>query len=207
MGNMAPERPKSVYAAAPVRMGEPEMAETVADTGNIDDVPPASSFDEPPAIAVVEKVEKVVSEKKHSKSSEDKKEKKDKKDNFKRRYTRMAAGTVWEDMTLSEWDTDDFRMFCGDLGNEVTDDILSRAFNRYPSFQKARVIRDKRTNKTKGFGFVSFKDPADFARAMKEMNGRYVGNRPIKLRKSVWQDRQIDNVKKKEREKKKLGFR
>jgi len=37
--------------------------------------------------------------------------------------------------------------------------------------------------------------------------GRYVGNRPIKLRKSQWRDRQIDNVKKKDREKKRLGFR
>jgi len=37
--------------------------------------------------------------------------------------------------------------------------------------------------------------------------GKYVGNRPIKLRKSAWQDRQIDIVKKKEKEKKRLGFR
>ena len=67
---------------------------------------------------------------------------------------------------------DDFRLFCGDLGNEVTDDNLARAFNKYPSFQKAKVIRDKRTNKTKGFGFVSFKDPNDFTKAMREMNGK-----------------------------------
>jgi len=69
---------------------------------------------------------------------------------------------------------DDFRLFCGDLGNEVTDDTLARAFNKYPSFQKARVVRDKRTNKTKGFGFVSFKDPNDFTRAMREMNGKHL---------------------------------
>ena len=37
--------------------------------------------------------------------------------------------------------------------------------------------------------------------------GKYVGNRPIKLRKSCWQDRQVENVKRKEKEKKKLGFR
>ena len=37
--------------------------------------------------------------------------------------------------------------------------------------------------------------------------GKYVGNRPIKLRKSNWKDRQIDIVKKKEKEKKRLGFR
>lgn len=35
--------------------------------------------------------------------------------------------------------TDDFRIFCGDLGNEVNDDILARAFSRYPSFLKAKV--------------------------------------------------------------------
>jgi len=132
-----------------------------------------------------------------------KKEKKDKK----KRFVRMAAGSVWEDLTLAEWDQDDFRVFCGDLGNEVTDDTLGRAFSKYPSFKKARVIRDKRTMKTKGFGFVSFKDPGDFVRAIREMNGKYVGNRPIKLRKSCWQDRQIDTVKKKDKEKKKLGFK
>uniref|UniRef100_A0A8B9Z9V3 RNA-binding protein 42 n=1 Tax=Buteo japonicus TaxID=224669 RepID=A0A8B9Z9V3_9AVES len=65
----------------------------------------------------------------------------------------------------------DFRIFCGDLGNEVNDDILGRAFGRYPSFLKAKVIRDKRTGKTKGYGFVSFKDPNDYVRAMREMNG------------------------------------
>jgi RNA recognition motif-containing protein len=53
----------------------------------------------------------------------------------------------------------------------VTDEVLTRAFNKFPSFQKAKVIRDKRTNKTKGFGFISFKDPQDFINAMKEMNG------------------------------------
>lgn len=66
---------------------------------------------------------------------------------------------------------DDFRIFCGDLGNEVNDDILARAFARYPSFLKAKVVRDKRTGKTKGYGFVSFKDPNDYVRAMREMNG------------------------------------
>jgi len=37
---------------------------------------------------------------------------------------------------------------------------------------KARVVRDKKTKKTKGFGFVSFKDPQDYLKAMREMNGK-----------------------------------
>lgn len=92
-------------------------------------------------------------------------------------------------------------------------------------------MRDKRTGKTKGYGFVSFKDPNDYVRAMREMNGqclhprlqlaeeaslnvivlvcsgKYVGSRPIKLRKSMWKDRNMDVVRKKQKEKKKLGLR
>ncbi|CAG8435097.1 3051_t:CDS:2 [Scutellospora calospora] len=110
---------------------------------------------------------------------------------------RAAGGEIWEDPTLLEWDTNDFRLFCGDLGNEVTDDILYKAFSKYPSIQKAKVIRDKRTNKSKGYGFVSFKDADEFVKAWKEMNGKYVGNRPIKLRKSTWKERNIDVKNKK----------
>lgn len=57
----------------------------------------------------------------------------------------------------------------------MNDDILARAFSRYPSFLKAKVVRDKRTGKTKGYGFVSFKDPNDYVRAMREMNGKCRG--------------------------------
>lgn len=121
-----------------------------------------------------------------------------------RKTVRVAGGTVWEDTTLADWPEDDFRIFCGDLGNDVNDEVLTRTFNKYPSFQRARVIRDKRTGKSKGFGFVSFLEPADFIRAMKEMDGRYVGSRPIKLRKSTWRQRSLDVVKKKEREKQQL---
>ena len=32
-------------------------------------------------------------------------------------------------------------------------------------------MRDKHTKKSKGFGFISFKDPHDFMNALKEMNG------------------------------------
>ncbi|KAG5607764.1 hypothetical protein H5410_029256 [Solanum commersonii] len=56
-----------------------------------------------------------------------------------------AAGQTWEDPTLAEWPENDFRLFCGNLGNEVNDDVLSKAFSRFPSFNMARVVRDKQT--------------------------------------------------------------
>lgn len=110
----------------------------------------------------------------------------------KKKILRVAGGEVWEDPTLQEWDSSDFRLFCGDIGNEVTDDTLMRAFSKYQSLQKVHVVRDKKTLKSKGYGFLSFKDPDDYVKAMREMNGKYVGNRPIKLRKSTWDERNAD---------------
>lgn len=130
-----------------------------------------------------------------------------KKSKKPKKFIRTAAGNTWEDDSLADWDSDDFRVFCGDLGNEVGEELLVRVFSRYQSFTKAKVVRDKRTQKSRGYGFVSFKDPNDLVRAMREVNGKYVGNRPIKLRKSTWKDRNLDQVRKKDKEKKRLGFR
>lgn len=77
---------------------------------------------------------------------------------------RKGGGKVWEDQTLLEWDPSKsepqensaftfivfiewFRLFVGDLSNDVSDDVLSNAFNKYPSFTKARVIRDRLSQK------------------------------------------------------------
>ena len=80
---------------------------------------------------------------------------------------RKGGGKVWEDQTLLEWNpcecfpliiccyiahlclTAWFRLFVGDLSNDVSDDVLSNAFNKYTSFQKARVIRDRLSGKVR----------------------------------------------------------
>ncbi len=35
---------------------------------------------------------------------------------------------------------DDHRIFVGDLGKEVSDEVLARAFAKYPSFLKVRAL-------------------------------------------------------------------
>lgn len=107
------------------------------------------------------------------------------------RHFRFAAGKVWEDKSLSEWPENDHRIFCGDLGNEVNDQSLGKIFMKYPSFARAKVVRDPKTSKSRGYGFVSFLDPVDCASAIREMQGKYVGNRPVKLRKSTSEKRDI----------------
>jgi len=77
------------------------------------------------------------------------------------------------------------------MGNEVNDEVLANSFKKYPSFFKARVVRDKKTLKSKGFGFVSLTNVDDYIKAMREMKGKYVGNRPITLMKSDWQEKSM----------------
>lgn len=116
----------------------------------------------------------------------------------KKPVKRTAAGDVWKDYSLAEWPENDHRIFVGDLAPDATDDELYAAFSKYPSFNMARVVQDKRSGKCKGYGFVSFAAGEDMIAALREMNGKYVGSRPVKLKKSNWQRRNLDSTKRKE---------
>ena len=104
---------------------------------------------------------------------------------------RKAGGEQWVDKSLADWPEDDFRIYCCNLGNEVTEAVLENAFTKYKSFARCKVVRDKKTEKSKGFAFVSILEKADYVRAMKELDGKYVGNRPIKLKPSKWTDKSL----------------
>lgn len=112
---------------------------------------------------------------------------------------------------------DDFRIWCGDLAPDLTERQLAAEFEDYPSFNMARIIRDCKTKHSKGYGFIRFVFPSvtfselflvltffsfgsaeDFLRAFREKNGKYVGSRPIRLRKCKWQNRSYQTAKRKE---------
>ena len=128
----------------------------------------------------------------------------DSKDPSSKTVVRSGGGTTWTDSSLLEWDPAHFRLFVGNLAGEVTDESLYKAFSRWPSIQKARVIRDKRTTKSKGFGFVSFSDGDEFFSAAKEMQGKYIGSHPVLLRRSTTDIKAV-NPKEKDRHGKNKG--
>ncbi|KAH6608794.1 rna-binding [Trichoderma cornu-damae] len=102
----------------------------------------------------------------------------------KKTVVREGGGKKWTDDTLLEWDPSHLRLFVGNLAGETTDESLLKAFARWKSVQKARVIRDKRTTKSKGYGFVSFSDADDFFQAAKEMHGKYIQSHPVVVKKA-----------------------
>jgi RNA recognition motif-containing protein len=118
---------------------------------------------------------------------------------------RTGGGTQWTDSSLLEWDPSHFRIFVGNLAGEVTDESLLKAFSRWPSVQKARVIRDKRTTKSKGFGFVSFSDGDEFFQAAREMQGKYIGSHPVSIKRSTTEIKAVVPKDKKGKHKGKNG--
>ena len=135
--------------------------------------------------------ENEIKEEQNEKEEKHKLSKREEKMNNNWRIYRKGAGIIWQDESLNEWPENDYRIFVGDLGNEVNDQVLANAFIKYPSFAKAKVIRNKITGKTKGYGFISVTDVNDYIKIMREMNGKYVGNRPIRLKRSTWKDRSV----------------
>jgi RNA recognition motif. (a.k.a. RRM, RBD, or RNP domain) len=121
----------------------------------------------------------------------------------KRPHVRQAAGKVWVDPTLADWPDNDFRIFVGNLDPTVTDLQLHQHFAKYASLQQVRVIRDmkKKQQPSLGYGFVSLGDPLECAQALREMDQSWLGGRPIRIKRSHWKDRELQERNKKKKQK------
>lgn len=97
---------------------------------------------------------------------------------------RSAAGKTWEDPTLAEFPPNDFRLFVGNLSKDIHPQQLENCFKVYPSFAMARICYNKHDGKSRGYGFVSMLDPLDAARAAREMDQKWLGARPMKVKMS-----------------------
>eukprot|EP00510_Aplanochytrium_minuta_P006930 CAMPEP_0184031982 /NCGR_PEP_ID=MMETSP0955-20130417/2672_1 /TAXON_ID=627963 /ORGANISM="Aplanochytrium sp, Strain PBS07" /LENGTH=264 /DNA_ID=CAMNT_0026317891 /DNA_START=127 /DNA_END=918 /DNA_ORIENTATION=+ len=102
------------------------------------------------------------------------------------KHIRSIAGEVWQDQTLAAWPDNDYRIFVGNLGKEVTTEQLASAFKHFKSYNMSKVVQNKMARQSKGYGFVSFSDPRDMLRAIREKNGAYLGNRPMKIKRGKW---------------------
>ena len=79
-------------------------------------------------------------------------------------------------------DDSDHPIFVGDLAADVTDYMLQETFrSRYPSVKGAKVVTDRTTGRSKGYGFVRFGDSNEMNRALTEMNGVFLSTRPMRI--------------------------
>jgi len=86
----------------------------------------------------------------------------------------------WASAGQKEDTSTHYHIFVGDLSPEIDDQALHNAFLPFGSISDARVMRDPNTNRSRGYGFVAFRRKEDAERAMSEMNGEWLGGRPIR---------------------------
>ncbi|XP_077992537.1 cytotoxic granule associated RNA binding protein TIA1-like isoform X2 [Glandiceps talaboti] len=73
-----------------------------------------------------------------------------------------------------------FHVFVGDLDPDVKTDDLKSAFLAFGEISDARVVKDLQTNKSKGYGFVSFVNKVEAENAIKGMSGQWLAGRSIR---------------------------
>jgi RNA recognition motif-containing protein len=72
-------------------------------------------------------------------------------------------------------------IYVSNLGFNVQDEDLREYFEEYGEVTSAKVITDKFTNRSRGFGFVEMADNTAAEKAIKELNGAVVEGRSISV--------------------------
>lgn len=73
------------------------------------------------------------------------------------------------------------KLFVGGLSWNTNDDGLRLAFERFGNVDEAKVILDRETGRSRGFGFVTFAEQDSARSAIGEMNGTSLDGRNIKV--------------------------
>lgn len=73
------------------------------------------------------------------------------------------------------------KLYVGNLAFSVTDEELMQAFTSFGNVVSARVVMDRMTGRSKGFGFVEIEDDGQADEAVNKMNGQTIAGRPVRV--------------------------
>jgi len=71
------------------------------------------------------------------------------------------------------------KLYVGGLPYAVNDDRLSEMFSEHGTVESARVITDRMTGRSKGFGFVEMSSQSEAEEAMNKLNGTQLDGRTL----------------------------
>jgi len=73
------------------------------------------------------------------------------------------------------------KLFIGNLPYSVTNESLKEFFQAAGNVESARVITDRDSGRSKGFGFVEMSSEAEAQNAIQTLNGKECNGRPISV--------------------------
>ena len=72
-------------------------------------------------------------------------------------------------------------IYVGNLPWSVNDQDLADAFSEFGNVERASIIVERPSGRSKGFGFVTMNDAEEGNRAIEAMNGKEMQGRPLKV--------------------------
>jgi len=72
-------------------------------------------------------------------------------------------------------------IYVGNLAWSTTEDELKTLFEGYGTVESVRIITDRESGRSKGFGFVEMSDESEARKAMEELNGKEVSDRALRV--------------------------
>ena len=72
-------------------------------------------------------------------------------------------------------------LFVGSLAYATTDDSLKAFFEQIGEVERAMVAKERETNRSRGFGFVTFVDEANNQKAVDSLDGKELDGRAINV--------------------------
>ena len=73
------------------------------------------------------------------------------------------------------------KLFVGGLSWNTTQDGLRDAFSKFGEIEDVHLATDRDSGRSRGFGFVTFSDPASADKAISEMNDKELDGRTLKV--------------------------
>jgi RNA recognition motif-containing protein len=98
----------------------------------------------------------------------------------------MKSRLFWT-MTLDEGET--MNLYVGNLSYGTTDDDLRSFFSQFGEVASAKVIKDRETGRSRGFGFVEMGSKEEGQAAIEGSNGADFQGRPLKVNESQPRER------------------
>ncbi len=75
-------------------------------------------------------------------------------------------------------------IYVGNLDFKVNENDLKEIFGEYGTVASVKIIIDKYSGKSKGFGFVEMENQSEGKKAIDELNGATLENRALKVNES-----------------------
>ena len=72
-------------------------------------------------------------------------------------------------------------IYAGNLNYGVSEEELEQVFGKYGEVTSVKIIRDKYTDQSKGFGFVEMANDDEATKAIEELNGTEVKGREMRV--------------------------